>query len=208
MLSEGCVASKRPTAGFRIIATPNGVPLEPTGGNSSCRHSVPRSSSSLASIFNGAWTARFDGRQISSDGGGLLLRGVDRRLRLLDRLAGCFEDRRDPICCARGRERPAKTRRRAAWANWSGSSSGYARVDRRCAAAKASESWSSPFNRTRYPMWPTTFFAKRGCVRIAPGVPTPSFRFNKLTPRGSSAKTALTPSIPQKRASFAHQARG
>jgi len=40
-------------------------------------------------------TARFDGGAISSDGGALLLREVDRRLKLLDRLAGCFDDHRD-----------------------------------------------------------------------------------------------------------------
>ena len=33
---------------------------------------------------------------ISSDGGALLLREVDRRIQLLPRLAACFEDRRDP----------------------------------------------------------------------------------------------------------------
>jgi len=39
--------------------------------------------------------AEFDGEQNSSDGGALLLREVDRRLRLTERLAGCFADRRD-----------------------------------------------------------------------------------------------------------------
>ena len=38
--------------------------------------------------------ARFDGGDITSDGGGLLLREVDRRLRLMDRLAVCFSDHR------------------------------------------------------------------------------------------------------------------
>jgi hypothetical protein len=41
-------------------------------------------------------TARFDGGRISSDGGAILLRQVDRRLHLIPRLAGCFEDHRDP----------------------------------------------------------------------------------------------------------------
>ena len=41
-------------------------------------------------------TARFDGGRISSDGGAVLLGEVDRRLGLLDRLAACFQDRRDP----------------------------------------------------------------------------------------------------------------
>src|SRR5918996_4675759 len=38
---------------------------------------------------------RFDGGKISSDGGGLLLREVERRLGILKRLAGCFRDYRD-----------------------------------------------------------------------------------------------------------------
>jgi hypothetical protein len=41
-------------------------------------------------------TAQFDGGMISSDGGAVLLREVDRRINLLPRLAACFEDRRDP----------------------------------------------------------------------------------------------------------------
>ena len=39
---------------------------------------------------------RFDGGRITSDGGGLLLREVDKRLGLLDRLASCFTDYRNP----------------------------------------------------------------------------------------------------------------
>jgi hypothetical protein len=39
---------------------------------------------------------RFDGGRITSDGGGLLLREVDKRLGLLDRLATCFSDYRNP----------------------------------------------------------------------------------------------------------------
>ena len=34
--------------------------------------------------------ARFDGGQLSSDGGGLLLREVDRRTSLLSEFAACF----------------------------------------------------------------------------------------------------------------------
>ncbi len=41
-------------------------------------------------------SAQFDGGVISSDGGALLLREVDRRLNLLPRVAACFEDRRHP----------------------------------------------------------------------------------------------------------------
>lgn len=39
---------------------------------------------------------RFDGRRITSDGGSVLLREVDLRLGLLDRLAECFSDARNP----------------------------------------------------------------------------------------------------------------
>jgi len=39
---------------------------------------------------------RFDGGRITSDGGGTLLREVDLRLGLLDRLADCFTDYRNP----------------------------------------------------------------------------------------------------------------
>ncbi len=39
---------------------------------------------------------RFDGGRLTSDGGGLLLREVDRRIGLLDRVAACFADYRDP----------------------------------------------------------------------------------------------------------------
>jgi hypothetical protein len=39
---------------------------------------------------------RFDGGRITSDGGGLLLREVDTRIGLLERLAGCFNDYRNP----------------------------------------------------------------------------------------------------------------
>ena len=38
----------------------------------------------------------FDGGRITSDGGGLLLREVDQRIGLLERLAGCFTDYRNP----------------------------------------------------------------------------------------------------------------
>ena len=39
--------------------------------------------------------AGFEGEQSSSDGGGLLLREVERRLNVISRLAGCFGDLRD-----------------------------------------------------------------------------------------------------------------
>ena len=40
--------------------------------------------------------ARFDGGRISSHGGVLLLRKIEARLRLADRLAGCLADECDP----------------------------------------------------------------------------------------------------------------
>lgn len=39
---------------------------------------------------------RFDGGRLTSDGGGLLLREVDRRVGMLGRLASCFTDYRNP----------------------------------------------------------------------------------------------------------------
>jgi len=41
--------------------------------------------------------ARFDGGQLSSDGGGLLLREVERRTGLLRQFAACFRDFRNPL---------------------------------------------------------------------------------------------------------------
>ncbi|MGH9630358.1 MAG: transposase, partial [Bryobacteraceae bacterium] len=41
--------------------------------------------------------AGFDGGQMTSDGGALLLREADRRLNLLPRLAECFLDGRNPV---------------------------------------------------------------------------------------------------------------
>ena len=40
--------------------------------------------------------ARFDGGHLSSDGGLLVLREVERRLDVAGRLAGCIKDPRDP----------------------------------------------------------------------------------------------------------------
>ena len=50
----------------------------------------------LPAICRKKMTAAFDGGLISSDGGLLLLRAVERRLGLADLLAGCIRDRRDP----------------------------------------------------------------------------------------------------------------
>ena len=41
--------------------------------------------------------ARFDGGQISSDGGGLLLREVERQTGILSQFAACFRDYRNPL---------------------------------------------------------------------------------------------------------------
>jgi len=43
-----------------------------------------------------AVAGNFDGGAISSDGGGLLLREVEKRLRVIERFAACFTDHRDP----------------------------------------------------------------------------------------------------------------
>jgi Transposase DDE domain group 1 len=40
--------------------------------------------------------ARFEGAAMTTDGGALLLRAVDRKIRLLKRVVGCFRDGRDP----------------------------------------------------------------------------------------------------------------
>ncbi len=47
-------------------------------------------------------TASFDGGLISSDGGLVLLREVERRLGLAELLAGCLRDRRDPALVTHG----------------------------------------------------------------------------------------------------------
>jgi hypothetical protein len=49
----------------------------------------------FAGVGSRSVVAQFDGGRITSDGGGLLLREVDRRIGLLNRLAGCFRDARD-----------------------------------------------------------------------------------------------------------------
>jgi len=47
-------------------------------------------------LFRKRVVARFDQLHGSSDGGALLLKAIDQRLKLTDRLAGCLRDRRDP----------------------------------------------------------------------------------------------------------------
>ncbi len=46
--------------------------------------------------------AAFDGGAITSDAGAILLRHTDRAIGLFDRLAACFDDRRDPASTVHG----------------------------------------------------------------------------------------------------------
>src|SRR5256885_8364092 len=50
----------------------------------------------LSPVQGKAVVARFDGGRLSSEGGLLVLREVERRLGLADRLAACFNDPRTP----------------------------------------------------------------------------------------------------------------
>ena len=50
----------------------------------------------LSPVENKELCARFDGGRLSSDGGVLLLRGIEKRLGIAARLAGCLTDGRDP----------------------------------------------------------------------------------------------------------------
>ena len=50
----------------------------------------------LSPVENKDLCARFDGGRLSSDGGVLVLRGIEERLGLAARLAGCLADARDP----------------------------------------------------------------------------------------------------------------
>jgi AraC-like DNA-binding protein len=50
----------------------------------------------LSPVENKEPCARFDGGRLSSDGGVLLLRGIEKRLGLAARLASCLTDTRDP----------------------------------------------------------------------------------------------------------------
>ena len=50
----------------------------------------------LSLVQGKAVIARFDGGRLSSEGGLLVLREVERRLGLADRLAACLKDRRAP----------------------------------------------------------------------------------------------------------------
>jgi hypothetical protein len=50
----------------------------------------------LSPVSGKAIVARFDGGRLSSDGGLLVLREVEKRLGVADRLAACIRDPRDP----------------------------------------------------------------------------------------------------------------
>ena len=50
----------------------------------------------LSPVQGKAVVARFDGGRLSSEGGLLALREIERRLGLADRLAGCLRDPRMP----------------------------------------------------------------------------------------------------------------
>jgi hypothetical protein len=54
----------------------------------------------LSPVENKELCARFDGGRLSSDGGVLVLRGIEERLGLAARLAGCLTDARDPTSTA------------------------------------------------------------------------------------------------------------
>jgi hypothetical protein len=57
---------------------------------------VPPPLPSLSPIAEKAIVARFDGGRLSSDGGLLVLRQIERRLSVANRLAACIDDPRDP----------------------------------------------------------------------------------------------------------------
>ena len=55
----------------------------------------------LSPVQGKAVVARFDGGRLSSEGGLLALREIERRLGLADRLAGCLKDKRMPTKISR-----------------------------------------------------------------------------------------------------------
>lgn len=69
--------------------------LAPQAESSPLSTECTQCSFTFAKHFRRQVSARFDGGVISSDGGALLLREVDQRIKLLPRLAACFEDGRD-----------------------------------------------------------------------------------------------------------------
>ena len=57
---------------------------------------LPPISPDWSPVENKELCVRFDGGQLSSDGGVLVLREIEKRLGLAARLAGCLSDARDP----------------------------------------------------------------------------------------------------------------
>jgi hypothetical protein len=55
-----------------------------------------QSSFDFQGLFSRGVVGRFDGGQITSDGGALLLREVESRIRIVERFAECFRDHRSP----------------------------------------------------------------------------------------------------------------
>ena len=55
----------------------------------------------LSPVENKELCVRFDGGRLSSDGGVLVLREIEKRLGLAARLAGCLSDARDPASTTR-----------------------------------------------------------------------------------------------------------
>ena len=62
----------------------------------------------LSAVQGKAIIARFDGGRLSSEGGLLALREIERRLGLADRLAACLKDPRAPekVRASLGRDHP------------------------------------------------------------------------------------------------------
>jgi hypothetical protein len=56
----------------------------------------------LSPVLGNTIVAKFDGGLLSSDGGILVLREVEQRLRVADRMAACIKD---PACLIRSRTR-------------------------------------------------------------------------------------------------------
>jgi hypothetical protein len=61
-----------------------------------CISTEPESSLQFGRLEGRQVVAEFNGGQISSDGGLLLIRQVDQQDRLSEQIAACFRDHRDP----------------------------------------------------------------------------------------------------------------
>ena len=67
----------------------------------------------LSPVSGKTVVAEFDGGLLSSDGGIFVLREVEQRLRVADRLAACIKDPRSPALISHTRTKPVA--QRAAW---------------------------------------------------------------------------------------------